>query len=841
MSRPTWFRILGWFWRTGRGRAVLALLVLAGASALALLPVLVLGKEFNQLEQAAIQRDAQRVVDGVQSELRVLGELCKDWAVWDDAHAFVSDRNPTFEKANLGWDSLLASTQIQLIYFLDTRGRIIWGGYHPRDATQAEPLPAFTHERIGELPLLQTSPKEPHSGLLLTPDGPLLLVSQPILHSNSQGPIAGTLLMGRLLDRARLEDLSHLLAIPFQVRDALRTPLEPAEAAAWAARGWEPQIQSRSEARMDLRVALQDLYGTRQLVFTIPWERTIHLQGVRSERFVFTALFLGVLVVTGMLLAAFLRHLQLTRHYHDSLEQAVAQRTSELQEAERRFRAFIDHTHDLMFWCRLREPEGAFVLEGVNPAALRFMGLPLEAVLGKRAHECLPANIAEPIERHIQACAEKSTPLVTEDTMTILGSRRVFQTAFVPVPDERGSVRLIVGSSRDITDLREREETLLRAQKLESLGVLAGGIAHDFNNLLTAAQGNLDICALLMPENTEALPHLENIQAALSKAANLTRQMLAYSGRGQFAIELQDLNVAVKEMVALLEISIGKKASLICELANQLPPMEADGAQIQQVIMNLVTNASDALQGRSGTIRVRTWAETMDGAAIARLPIQFMAPGLHVALEVSDTGSGMTSDIQARIFEPFFSTKGVGRGLGLSAMLGILRSHRGGLLMESTAGRGTTFRLWFPASSGPSEHQTGEETHSQEALLPTGTILLVEDDPEVRNAAGRLVRGMGFSVVEARDGLEALDRFQEHRAEIRLIILDLTMPRMDGREFLAELRKCAPDLPVVVTSGYTIQALPSGDPALTFLQKPYQSTELRATLHKAFGRVHGDR
>ena len=836
MVQTRWSSLAAWFWHTWPGRFLLAALVLLAASGLALFPTYLLRREFDRLEQAGVQRDAGRVSEAVQSELRSLAVLCKDWGVWDEAYAFVRDGNPAFIKTNLGWDSLLGSTQVQLLVILDPGGRIVWGGFHPKDAGHAVALPAFSQARIQELPLLTPPRMEGGTGLFMTPEGPLLLAAHPILHSNGQGPAGGTILMGRLLDERRLEDLSRLLAFPLSVRDTLRAPLPPGETSSWAGQGWAPLIRIRSNASLNILVAIPDLYGRERLIFTLPRPRAIHLQGQRAERFVFLSICLASLAVAGVLAAAFVQHLRTVRRSHGRLEEAVARRTAELQEAEHRFRAFIDHTHDLMFWFRLDESAGDFVLEGVNPAALRFMGKTADQVIGLRAAVCLPSSIAGPLDRHVHDCAAQAIPLILEDTVEVRERRMVFQTAFVPVPDEHGTVRLIAGSARDITALRSREEALLHTQKLESLGVLAGGIAHDFNNLLTAAQGNLDILQLLAPEDAECLPPLESVRQALAKAANLTRQMLAYSGKGRFVLQVHDLNVAVAEMTTLLEVSIGKKARLVCELAPGLPLLEADAAQVQQVIMNLVTNAADAIQNRAGTIRVRTWAEAMDAEAIARLPVHFMTPGLHVVLEVSDTGSGMPPEVQERIFEPFFSTKGTGRGLGLSAMLGILRSHRGGLALESAPGEGTTFRLWFPASTQVRPGPDLDLAAAEEPEAPPGLLLFVEDDEGIRNTTARLLREIGFPVVEARDGVEGLACFCEFGADIRLVLLDLIMPRMEGRELLAEIRKTAPTLPVVITSGYTEQELPAGDPALTFLQKPYQFSELKAVILKALHR-----
>ena len=834
MEKTRWIGLLNWFWRTRLGRLALVLLLLAGASGLAFFPAFVLTREFDHLERGAIHQDTDRIREAVLNELQGLAILDKDWGVWDEAYAFIHDRNPAFIKANLGWESLLSSTQIQLIYLLDREGGIVWGDSRLA-AGHAVPLPEFSQARIRELPLL-ASLDEPRTGLLMTPAGPLLLASQPIRRSDGSGPTAGTIIMGRLLDADRLQALSRLLDLPLQARDTLRQPLAPGEALEWTGRAWKPGVRIRSRADMDLLTALPDLHGKEHLILAASWPRVIHMQGLRAGRFVFFTVFAASLAVAGVLLAALLQHLRTLHRHHEVLEDTVTRRTAELQDTEHRFRAFVDHTRDLMFWLRLDEAQGAFIMEGVNPAGLRFMGRTLEQVAGLTAEACLPPNIAGALGRHVRDSTTRGTPLAMEDDHEVDGQRRIFHVEFVPVPDPDGKVRLIAGSARDITALRQREEALLHTQKLESLGVLAGGIAHDFNNLLTAAGGNLDIVQLLMPEDQECHQHLDQVRSALSKAANLTRQMLAYSGRGRFVLQVHDLNAAVKEMTALLEVSIGKNAQLFCDLAPGLPLMEADAAQIQQVIMNLVTNAADAVRGGPGTIRVRTRAEAVDGETIARLPVQFMAPGPHVVLEVSDSGSGMSPEVQERIFEPFFSTKGAGRGLGLSAMLGILRSHRGGLALASTPGQGTCFTLWFPASPQPRPNpQTSEPVSGNEAIR-NGMILLVEDDTGIRNTTARLLRSLGFPVLEAQDGIDGLTCFAEHGRDICLVLLDLTMPRMDGREFLAEIRKSAPDLPVVITSGYTEQELPAGDPALRFLQKPYPFSELKAVLSSALHR-----
>ncbi|GLH69479.1 hypothetical protein GETHPA_10120 [Geothrix rubra] len=382
---------------------------------------------------------------------------------------------------------------------------------------------------------------------------------------------------------------------------------------------------------------------------------------------------------------------------------------------------------------------------------------------------------------------------------------------------------------------RQLEAQIQQAQKLESLGVLAGGIAHDFNNLLTAVLGNLNLAQFSLSPEAPATPFLEHAEKAVQKASDLTRQMLAYSGRGRFVVKLHDVNEVVQEMAHLLQVSISKKAELKLELAPELPPIEADGAQFQQVVMNLVTNASDALGDCEGTIAITTGAADLDAAFIAAtLPTQNLEPGRYVTLEVRDTGQGMSPEVMARIFDPFFTTKATGRGLGLSAMLGILRGHRAGLEIHSQVDRGSSFKAYFPAAQGHADAGKALDRAGEAELK--GTVLLVDDEPAVLDTLGPALETLGFRVLLARDGVEAVARFQADPGAIDLVLMDLTMPRMDGREAFQALRRIRPDARVVLSSGYTEQESVRsimGQGLAGFLQKPYTLQALRAALQKA--------
>jgi two-component system cell cycle sensor histidine kinase/response regulator CckA len=374
-----------------------------------------------------------------------------------------------------------------------------------------------------------------------------------------------------------------------------------------------------------------------------------------------------------------------------------------------------------------------------------------------------------------------------------------------------------------------------QAQKLESLGVLAGGIAHDFNNLLTAILGHANLALMDLAPEAPARDSLREIEKASARSAELCRQMLAYAGKGRFVVEAINLSRLIEELAHLLNVSISKKVLLRCQLAEELPTIDADPAQMRQVVMNLVINAAEAIGDVEGVIALSTGVMQCDevylrGGGLIEPP----APGRYVYLEVTDTGCGMDAETQARIFDPFFTTKFAGRGLGLAAVLGIVRTHRGMLKVESERGRGTTFRILFPASAKTAAPAALGGTRPP--WRGTGTILLVDDEEPVRVVGTRMLQRCGFTVLTAADGREAVELFRAHRAEIACVLLDLTMPRMDGEETYRELRRLQPDVRVVLASGYSDQEISRrfrGAALAGFIEKPYRVGTLSAKLHEA--------
>jgi signal transduction histidine kinase/CheY-like chemotaxis protein len=406
--------------------------------------------------------------------------------------------------------------------------------------------------------------------------------------------------------------------------------------------------------------------------------------------------------------------------------------------------------------------------------------------------------------------------------------RRMHDDLDVVVQERTSQLRLAQEQQR-LLDAKVQE-----AQKLESLGVLAGGIAHDFNNLLVGILGYADIALEKLPQLSPARPLIERIKTGGLRAADLCNQMLAYSGKGKFVIQPLDLNELVEEMAHLVEVSVSKKALLRYQLGANLPAIGADATQVRQILLNLIMNASEAIGDRSGVISISTGAQQCDGSYLESifLPGEDWSAGVYVFVEVSDTGCGMSRETQERIFDPFFSTKFTGRGLGLAAVLGIVRGHSGAIKIYSEENGGTTFKILFPAvtqAAIPLLRFAGES----ESWRGSGTVLLVDDDETVLTVAGMMLEHAGFEVVTATDGKEGLAVFREHRDRIVCVMLDLTMPHMDGEETFRELRRIDPEIRVILTSGYNEQDASSrfaGKGLAGFVKKPFEASKLLGTL-----------
>jgi two-component system cell cycle sensor histidine kinase/response regulator CckA len=421
--------------------------------------------------------------------------------------------------------------------------------------------------------------------------------------------------------------------------------------------------------------------------------------------------------------------------------------------------------------------------------------------------------------------------------------RRHVQTTYVPHVGDEGEILGFFALVQDITEHKRVEEEqrvignrLQEKQKIESLGLLAGGIAHDFNNMLTGIMGNSGLVRMEMPAESPLVHYLDEIETTARNLSDFCKQMLAYSGMGRFVLQTLSLNTIIEDMMQMLQFSTSKKAVLTCDLSDDLPGVEGDASQMRQIIMNFTINASEAIGDKGGNVTLRTGTMQADRAYLNHSLLGTdLEPGDYVFIEVRDDGSGISEDVKARIFDPFYTTKFRGRGLGLAAVLGIVRGHKGALNVYSKVGKGTTLRALLPYARG---QVTAAETAVRAMTGPetcSGTVLVVDDERTVRMVAERGLQSMGLTVVLAENGREGLARFSEQPDLFAAVVLDLTMPHIDGVEAYREIRKLKPTIPVLLMSGFNEQEAISqltGEGVAGFLQKPFGIEELKETVRQ---------
>jgi len=537
-------------------------------------------------------------------------------------------------------------------------------------------------------------------------------------------------------------------------------------------------------------------------------------------------------------------------HHHGNLEvelmQALAaltafaldrQRAVDALEMERRL--FVGGPTVVFKW---RNAPG-WPVEYVSPNVEQVFGVtPLDLTTGRVPYASLihPEDLTRVADEVAQHTRDQRTWFEQEYRLKRSGDGTWRWIYDFTVPVRAGDVVThYQGYVLDQTERRAATDALNQRQRLESLGVLAGGVAHDFNNLLQGVMGNVALAQEVLPQDTEAAGYLQDAATAATRASDLTRQLLAYSGRGMVVPETLDLAALVAECVRMLGSSLTARAVLQVDLPARLPPVRGDATQLRQVALNLLTNAADALQGAPGTITVAVALEDLQVPLVqAALDATPLPAGRYLVLRVRDTGAGMDAATRSRIFEPFFSTKGAGRGLGLSAVLGIARAHRGGVRVVSGQGKGTEFAFYLPVntSTPPVARAEPASTVGAHAHKKLGlAVLVVDDDEGVRQFARRSLELAGCTVAMAQDAEEGLRLMEAALPDV--LVLDLTMPGMGGQEALRRVQERWPSLPVVVCSGYTAEALPSVVSAGTrFLHKPYPPAVLVDTVQAAAGK-----
>lgn len=471
----------------------------------------------------------------------------------------------------------------------------------------------------------------------------------------------------------------------------------------------------------------------------------------------------------------------------------------------------------------------------VNPFFVELFGFSRTESIGKQFWNTQPLEEIDGVQAAFERLQREHVVRFPDVTLKTKDHRQIDVEVVANVYKE-GPRRVAQFNIRDITQRKQFDRQLQQTAQLESLGLLAGGIAHDFNNLLAGILGNAGLALSEAPANSSYQGVLKDIVLASQRAADLTRQMLAYAGKGRFVVRPINLSEMVLDVIQLVRTSIPKSVDLDLELAKGLPSVEADAAQMQQVLMNLVINGAEAIgEGNKGRVRIATRLEEVTEEGIrGNAAASELSPGPYVCLEVVDNGSGMDEKTQARIFDPFFTTKFTGRGLGLASVQGIIRGHHGAIGVVSTPGQGSTFQVLLPAVSTAIAQSAPEP--KPESLYGTGLILVIDDEDLVLRTTSAILEGHGYQVVTAANGDLGVQIVREKKDELALVILDLTMPAMGGEETFAEIKLVAPKLPIILSSGYDASQAISrfGEQALAgFIQKPGSVTTLLGTVKAA--------
>ncbi len=506
-----------------------------------------------------------------------------------------------------------------------------------------------------------------------------------------------------------------------------------------------------------------------------------------------------------------------------------------MEESQSLLLAVVDNTTNVIL---ALDRDGRLLL--VNRRAELLFAVQRAEARGRTPAETLPADVAAAVEAAARAALGGLAVVERDVDLRLEGATHHYHLVGFALaePGQAPFGAGIVGV--DLTERVRAEEEHRRleagvqqAQKLESLGLLAGGIAHDFNNILTAIVGGTSLALDDLGEDHPARPDLEQVVVAAERAAKLTRQMLAYAGRSSFALESFDLNSVIREMAELIAVSVPKSVRLAQDLAPDLPPVWADRTQVSQVVLNLVTNAAEATAARGGLVLVHTRKRARMALPLREYRFPPSDAAGFVELMVEDDGAGMSAETMERMFDPFYSTKGSGRGLGLAAVLGIVRRAGGTLKVASRPGEGTTFTVLFPTGAG-TVATVAAPLEPRALAHGSGTVLVVDDEEPVRRLAQRTLERAGYTVLEAADGREAMAVFQREGERIAAVVLDVTMPVMGGAEAYRRMRDLGPPVPVIVSSGYDEQdtAAEFVGGGVEFLQKPYRPEQLLALLRE---------
>ncbi len=848
---------------------IIGITMLGLVGGLFVLSRIVLMRGFAKLEEDFAGRDIARASSALANELNTLDQTTSEYATWDLTYEYARGLRPSYVKTEFPAPTF-QELKISFVVILDAHGRKLFSrGFDlTRGGEMHVPAGLDDHLKPGSLLLNLKDPHSKVAGLLDLPGGPALVDSRPILASDASGPIAGTMIMGHLLDAAEIQHLADLTLMPVEAQTLSSSALSPDFRAAAAAisHGAPNFIRPLDSQSLAAYQVLDDIYGRPALLIRVLLPRTIYEQGQTS-----LVQFLLLLVAAGFVFGAVTLYL---------LERVVISRIANLTEnitqigasGDLSARLDVPGQDELAFLgvaingmledlekSQIERHQGrarlAVMIERMPAvlwttdkelrytssmgAGLDSLGVKSGGLTGKTLAEYFETNDPQhpSINAHWRALAGESL------TYELHWQKRIFESHVRPMRGTDGEISGVIGVALDITDRKSLADQLRQSQKLQAVGELAGGVAHDFNNLLMVVKGHAEMLLDRLPgsaadRQSPARQNVEQIQQAAERAAGLTRQLLAFSRMQVLQPRVLDLNEVVAGMIQMVSRVIGANIELAFLPGANLGRVKADPSQIEQVALNLVVNARDAMPD-GGRLTIETSNVHLDRDYATEHAV--VDPGHYVMLTVSDSGIGMDAATQARIFEPFFTTKSQGRGtgLGLATVYGVVKQSGGYVWVYSEVGHGTTFKVYLPMVQAPVEKKAPEKIASGHEP-GTETILFVEDEQSVRELVCEYLAARGYQVLDAPDGMQALEIAAAHKGKIQLLITDVVMPRVSGRELAARLTTARPDLKVLYISGYTDDSVFRHgvlEGGMAFLQKPFNLKALGTKIREILERV----
>ena len=836
----------------GKTLVIVLLTMISLVGGLFALSWIVLMKGFANIEEEFASQNLGRASSALSNELETLGRTTSEYATWDQSYAFLHGKNLTYIKTEFPASTFM-QLKVNFVVILDASGHKVFSkAFSLANQTEGQlPRGIKEHLKPGSILATHTNESSKAAGILLLPSGPVLIDSRPILTSNSEGPIAGTMIMGRLLDKGEIQRLSEMMRTPIEIARLDEALPADFRVALTSISAEHPTVErTYDKDSLAAYQQLNDIYGKPAVVLRVLLPRTIYRQG-HTSLLQFLMLLFAAALVFGAATLYLLERVVLSRirtlteditsigASGDSSARLAVPGTDEIAYLGNAINAMLE---DLQT-SQLDRHEGRTRLDALmekmpavlwtTDAELRFtsgMGAGLEIlglVSGEMAGKSLYEYFHTDDPEFLAIAAHRRALAGERVTYELEWQKHIFESHVQPLRSTEGQVIGVIGVALDITDRKHLADQLRVSQKMQAVGELAGGVAHDFNNLLMIVKGHAEMLLDRIADSSPARHNLEQIQGATDRAATLTRQLLAFSRKQVLQPKVIDLNDVVAGMIKMFARVIGENIELAFLPGSKLASVKADPGQMEQVLLNLVVNARDAMPD-GGRLSIETSNVEVDRASASQHPA--MEVGSYVMLIVSDTGCGMDAGTQARIFEPFFTTKehGKGTGLGLATVYGVVKQSGGFIWVYSEVDRGTTFKIYLPQVTADVDRMAVEKA-SRGPMPGTETVLFVEDEESVRELVRDYLGRSGYRVLDAADGIQALEMAGAHRGPIHILVTDVVMPRLSGRELVTRLSAARPDLKVLYISGYTDDSIFRHgvlEGGVAFLQKPFNLKDL---------------